>query len=311
MPDRQRHGRLSDAFARLFAARFQKSPASADQHQVAAPAAEQRGVAESRSLGDGHRIEVRLHEPVSRDAGSGDENPAAETGEPLWSDDPRAAETMELSRSAWELSALHRREADRPDPMADTMQLSRLDLSQPTTKPADPDSGRDTGSDTDTDADADHDPDPKPLWSWPWSWSAVQPLLLKHRRRLAMGAAGVVAVGALLALPPVRAELRDSFTRLPQPYTALYFTTPPQVDGTVLTVPVSVHAVDTSADSFTVRVWTVDAQGHVDDSQNADLTWDGEAMSAVVSMPVNPQADYVWVSLNGSSETLHYKIAVA
>ena len=34
-------------------------------------------------------------------------------------------------------------------------------------------------------------------------------------------------------------------------------------------------------------------------------------MSAVVSMPVNPAAEYVWVSLGGSDETLHYKIAVA
>ena len=126
-----------------------------------------------------------------------------------------------------------------------------------------------------------------------------------------MGGAGIVVLAALLALPPVQAQLRDSFTRLPQPYTALYFTSPPQVDGTVLTVPVSVHAVDTRTDTFSVRVWTVDAAGKVDDSRTADLAWDGQAMSAVVSMPVNPAADYVWVSLGGSDETLHYKIAVA
>jgi hypothetical protein len=126
-----------------------------------------------------------------------------------------------------------------------------------------------------------------------------------------MGAGGVVAIVALLALPPVRAELRDSFTRLPQPYTALYFTSPPRVDGTVLTVPVSVHAVNTGTTAYTVRVWTVDTLGQVDDSQTADLAWDGQALSAVISMPVNPQADFVWVSLGGSTETLHYKIAVA
>ncbi|NUR62055.1 MAG: hypothetical protein HOV87_25845 [Catenulispora sp.] len=133
----------------------------------------------------------------------------------------------------------------------------------------------------------------------------------RRRRRLAVGAAGVAAIAALLALPPVRAELRDSFTRTPQPYTALYFTSRPQVDGTVLTVPVSVHAVDTGTDAYSVRVWTVDAKGAVDDSHTADLTWDGQALSTIVSMPVNPAAEYVWVSLTGSDQTLHYKIAVA
>jgi hypothetical protein len=139
----------------------------------------------------------------------------------------------------------------------------------------------------------------------------VRTLLQQQRRRLAIGAAGVVALATLLALPPVWAQVRDSFVRKPEPYTALYFTTPPQVDGTVLTVPVSVHAAETGSTAYSVRVWTVDAQGHVDDTRDAALKWDGQALSAVVSMPVNPAASFVWVSLGGSNETLHYKIAVA
>jgi hypothetical protein len=258
--------------------------------------------------------EPAAHEPVSRDARSGDRTPAAGPGEPLWPDGPRAG-TAELSRPAWELAVLQGREPDRQDPMADTTQSSRLTLPRPTAEPADPDSGPDTGVDADSSAD-DADAD-EPIRSR----SARSPFVqqrrrlavsaLQQRRRLAVTVAGVAAVGALLTLPPVRAELRDSFTRTPQPSTALYFTSRPQVDGTVLTVPVSVHAVDTGKDAYSVHVWTVDSKGRVDDSHIADLKWDGQAMSAVVSMPVNPAAEYVWVSLNGSNETLHYKIAVA
>jgi hypothetical protein len=203
------------------------------------------------------------------------------------------------------------------DPTVDTTLLSRVVSPRPTAENADLDAGSvedataaaiaeaEAGTDSETAAAGAAGP------AAPWSVQALRSLFDRHRRRFAVGAAGAAAVAALLALPPVRAQLRDSFTKLPQPYTALYFTSPPQVDGTVLTVPVSVHAVDTGKDAYSVRVWTVDAKGKVDDSRNADLAWDGQALSAVVSMPVNPAADFVWVSLDGSAETLHYKIAVA
>jgi hypothetical protein len=292
MPDRQRHSSLSDGFAGLFAARSQKSPAESDQDRDAVPAAS------SGTDPDSGR---------PRDARDGDPDPApvqagqAEPAGAPWEDDA-SAETMVLSRSAWELSALRGRKADRPDPMADTMQLSRSAVLRPAGQAADPASGPDTAADADTGSGSG---------AGPASPMSVRTLLDRHRRALTICAAGLAAVCVLLALPPVRAQLRDSFTRLPQPYTALYFTTPPQVDGTVLTVPVSVHAVQTTTDAYNVRVWTVDAQGRIDDSRTADLKWDGQALSTVVSMPVNPAAVTVWVSLAGSTETLHYKIAVA
>lgn len=275
--------------------------------------------------------------PVSGDAGS----PAPATipvpGERFRQDDPVPG-TAEPSGPAWKLAVRQGRESDRADradnadnpgqadraayadhadPTADTTLLSLPALQRATAASTDANSGPDTAQaatnevETDTEADpdagieTDAETDTKPIRS-----RSSRPTFLRYRRRIAVAAAGVVALGVLLALPPVRAQLRDSFTRLPQPYTALYFTSPPQVDGTVLTVPVSVHAVDTGTDAYTVRVWTVDAQGHVDYSVSAALKWDGRALSTVVSMPVNPQAAYVWVSLDGSGQTLHYKIAV-
>ncbi|MEY9930864.1 hypothetical protein ABH926_005511 [Catenulispora sp. GP43] len=283
MPDRQRHSRLSDTFARLFSARSRMSPPPAGRRRAGGPAGPQG-------------------------AGPAVDQPGFTAG-PLRPPDP-FADTMLLGRVDWEPSDPlghpnpQGHQTDRPDPMADTTLLSRVTLPRPTAEPAAPGSGPDSESQPDREPQPDAGAGPTPPLS-------VRALVERHRRRLTISAGGLAAVCVLLALPPVRSELRDSFTRLPQPYTALYFTTPPQVDGTVLTVPVSVHAVDTSTNAYSVRVWTVDAQGRVDDSRTADLTWDGQAMSTVVSMPVNPAAQNVWVSLKGSDETLHYKIAVA
>jgi hypothetical protein len=258
MPDRQRHGRLSDVFVR---------PPDASA-RVGRPDGE---ASPSPAAWEADADEPRRHEPVSSDTRSNDRTRMAGPGGPLWPSDPRT-ETVELSRPA------RRRTSSNP---------------------ADPDSSPDLDRDSEGDGD-------EPIRS-----RSARPSLGWPRRRLAVGAACVAAVCALLALPLVRAEVRNSFTRLPQPYTALYFATPPQVDGTVLTLPISVHAVHTGTDAYSVRVWTVDAGGRVYDSRTAGLKWDGQAMSVVVSMPVNPKADYVWVSLGGSDQTLHYKIAVA
>ena len=329
MPDRQRHSRLSDV-----SGPSQDSPAQAGaQNPSAGPDGPDgpTGPAGSDSTdippgpiwpGDPRADTMMLDLSALRGTASETESASesAPTPRPTPTPTPTPAPGRpEPDRPAWELAVMQGREAALSDPMADTTLLRPVTLPLPTTEPVAADVAfemADAYADADLDAgpDADPDADPDTHPEAVRSRSGRSPLVqrvLGRRRRLAVSLAGVAALAALLALPPVRAELRDSFTRKPQPYTALYFTSRPQVDGTVLTVPVSVHAVDTGTDAYSVHVWTVDAKGQVDDSHLADLAWDGQAMSTVVSMPVNPAAEFVWVALVGTDQILHYKIAVA
>ena len=133
----------------------------------------------------------------------------------------------------------------------------------------------------------------------------------RNRRNLFIGCAValVVILAAALALPPVHTVLKQSFTRVPQPYTALYFTTDPTIDGAVLSVPITVYGVDTGINAYGVRVWTVTASGVVDATKKATVTADKNGnWATVVTLSVAPTASTVWVSLDGTNQTLHYRI---
>jgi hypothetical protein len=129
---------------------------------------------------------------------------------------------------------------------------------------------------------------------------------------------GVVAAGlALLAfvvtLAPVRTVLRQSFTRIPSPYTEMYFSGAPTVSGIDLIAPVTVINHATRSDSFELRIWVVDAAGATDASTSMTVTpKHGEAKTVVevsVQLPANGQV--LWVALVGQTQTLHYRFAGA
>jgi len=133
----------------------------------------------------------------------------------------------------------------------------------------------------------------------------------RRRRNVLIGSliALVAALATAFAAPPVQTVLKQSFTRLPQPYAAIYFTSDPTIDGAVLSVPITVHGVDTGISAYGVRVWTVTASGAVDASRKATVTADKNGVWAtVVTLSIAPAAAVVWVSLDGTDQTLHYRI---
>jgi hypothetical protein len=130
-----------------------------------------------------------------------------------------------------------------------------------------------------------------------------------RRRRFAYLALGLTALALLLALPPVQTLLKQSFTRLPQPYASVYFTSSPVIDGGQLQVPVTVKGVDTGQNTYGLHVWTVDAAGKIDRQATAKITTANGVSAKVISMHLAPDATVVWVSLDGTQQTIHYRIS--
>lgn len=124
-------------------------------------------------------------------------------------------------------------------------------------------------------------------------------------------AAALVTVGlaAGISLPSVQTVLKQSFTRIPQPYAALYFTSDPTLDGAALTVPISVQPTDEGVRSYNVRVWTATAAGTVNgNATTATVAPKNGVWTTVVTLTIAPTAAVVWVALDGTQQTLHFRI---
>lgn len=124
-----------------------------------------------------------------------------------------------------------------------------------------------------------------------------------------MGGGVLLAAVVSLSLPQVRTVLQQSFTHMPQPSTAIYFTSSPQINGTVLDVPVTVKGINTGVSTYNLKVWTVNAAGKIDSTTNAKVGTAGGVSASVVALPIAADASEVWVSLDGTAQTLHFQIA--
>jgi len=137
----------------------------------------------------------------------------------------------------------------------------------------------------------------------------------RGRRRALSAIGGAALVVALLAwlgtLGSVQTILRQSFTKLPTPYTEMYFSGTPTVSGITLSVPVTVVNHATSQDSFTLEVWTTDAAGKADTTTPIKVTPKHGEATVVVKVAVQMPADaqVLWINLAGQPQTLHYRIA--
>jgi len=130
---------------------------------------------------------------------------------------------------------------------------------------------------------------------------------------LVITAAVAVAVPALWALPAVRLVLRQSFTRLPTPYTELYFTANPAADGTTAVVPLTVVEHGPDAATLRLRVWLATSA----DPNGAGTTVTlrsapGHPAETVVRLPLPSSGGaVVEVALLGTSQGLHYRLVGA
>ena len=136
----------------------------------------------------------------------------------------------------------------------------------------------------------------------------------QHRRMLIrIGAACLVVIGlfGVSAIPAVRTILHQSFTRLPAPYTEMYFSGTPTVNGILLSAPVTVINHATTADSFVLKVWMTNAAGAEEAATSLTVTpKHGEAETVVkVSVQLPADAQILWINLAGQTQTLHYRIA--
>jgi hypothetical protein len=143
----------------------------------------------------------------------------------------------------------------------------------------------------------------------PESETGTGPAPRRRVRPLVLTCVLLIALAGSLFVPEVRTTLRQSFTRMPQPVTAIYFTADPKIQGTVLNVPITVDGKDTGISTYQVKVWTVTAAGRVDARTDAKVPQVKGVNTAVITLTIAPDAAVVWVSLDGTDQVIHFKIA--
>ena len=130
----------------------------------------------------------------------------------------------------------------------------------------------------------------------------------RRKNRVTAAALVVLVLGVACLVPQVRTILRQSFTHLPQASVAIYFTRDPKIQGTVIDVPITVKGVNSGVSTYGVKVWTENSAGKVDGSTTAKIPTVHGVTAAVVALPVADDAAEVWVSLDGTTQVLHFQI---
>ncbi|MFE5628965.1 hypothetical protein ACFQ69_18920 [Streptomyces sp. NPDC056470] len=129
------------------------------------------------------------------------------------------------------------------------------------------------------------------------------------RKVLLVLLAVVVAVVVALATPAVRAELKQSFSPVPTPYTELYFTSAPVVTGDSVLVQVTVDDRGPGVRTHRLLVSVQASDGRTTASATTTLTpRDDAPASAVSRLPLREGSVIVRVELLDSSESLHFRL---
>lgn len=132
----------------------------------------------------------------------------------------------------------------------------------------------------------------------------------RRRVRAVLGAVVLAAiVGTICSLGPVRAILRQSFTRTGSPTTEFYLNGSPWVSGEYLEVPLGVIEQNgPSAGTFKVRLWTVDGAGRTVSAVTVALPYRDGQGAQNLSVQVPATAQIVWAQIVGTTLSLHYRI---
>ncbi|MFJ3640250.1 hypothetical protein ACIPRD_10910 [Streptomyces sp. NPDC090108] len=135
-------------------------------------------------------------------------------------------------------------------------------------------------------------------------------------RILAFAAALCALALAACAVPGVRHQLRASFTRLPSPYTELYFAGEPSLSHGEITAPVTLVAHGGSPGRYRLRTWVTTAGGRVTGSRTDTVAPRRTETPTTLTarLPAGGRAHkesgafVVHVALVGQTQSLHFTL---